>query len=146
MSSPINTAISLTELDVCTPYWFVVRAATCGDAASSAPVKVDLDDTKLFELSFKLEDADRCTSFKQSESKQTVSKIEDLMNITLLSTDCGAFAVSCFAGSVLTCDGSDASLVYFRYTCTHYQVSLRVNSARILRILASPFLCSGFII
>ncbi|XP_064384964.1 uncharacterized protein LOC135333878 isoform X2 [Halichondria panicea] len=113
VSSPINTAISLTELDVCTPYWFVVRAATCGDAASSAPVKVDLDDTKLFELSFKLEDADRCTSFKQSESKQTVSKIEDLMNITLLSTDCGAFAVSCFAGSVLTCDGSDASLVYF---------------------------------
>ena len=84
MSSSTDTEIDLTGLDVCTPYWFMVRAATCGDAASSTPMKVDLDDTKLFELSFKLEDADRCTSFKQSENDQTVSNIEDIMNNTLL--------------------------------------------------------------
>ncbi len=101
VSSSTDTEIDFTRLDVCTPYWFVVRTATCGDAASSAPTKVDLDDTKLFELSCKLKDDNICTSFIQTESEQTVSNIEDSMNSTLRSTDCGAFAVSCFAALIV---------------------------------------------
>ncbi len=127
---------------MCTPYWFVVRAATCGDAASSAQTKVDLDDTKLFELSFKLKDDNSCTSFIQTESKQTVSIIEESMNSTLRSTDCDpAFAVSCFAGSAVTCSGSDASLVYFRYThiYTHTHCSIVSLGVNLLPCSSAPY-------
>ncbi len=114
VSSPTDSTIDLNNLDVCTPYWFTVRAATCGDESSSIPAKVELDDTKSFELNFKLEDASSCTSFVQSEGDSSVTRLEQSMTEALLS--CERMVVSCFAGSAVTCSRSDASLVTFRYT------------------------------
>ncbi len=114
MSSSTDNTIDIVGLDVCTPYWLVVRAATCGDESSSSPVKVDVEETTPFELNFKLEDYSSCTSFIQSETESTVTNLEQAMTDALLSSDCGVVSVTCYAGSTVTCSRSDASLVYFR--------------------------------
>ena len=50
--STARNSVTINRLGICTPYWLVLRSATCASDASSEPVKLDIEDYKPFDLTF----------------------------------------------------------------------------------------------
>ena len=119
ISTARNSEYTIKRLDICTPYWLVLRSATCASEASSEPVKLDIEDYKPFDLTFDLKEESTCASFSQTNSEQAIINIENEMKEAFLSSECksltsSTFTVSCFAGSSISCDKNSRSVVVFR--------------------------------
>jgi len=78
----------------------------------SEAVRVNVEDSKSFELSFLLDAQSSCTSYIQTEKETKISMVESSMRGALASSNCGISSISCFAGSTMVC-GVIPSVVYF---------------------------------
>ena len=105
-------------LDLCTTYWFVARAATCGAEAFSTPYKLELQDATLFTLAFDLSDLEECNTWTAADNAMRINAIEQTLNSTLYSAACRLILVDCFAGSTLSCSADDQRVAIFRYGIT----------------------------
>lgn len=100
---------------ICTSYVVVAKAATCAADALSNPQTISLVDVTMFDFIVNLEGASNCNEYVQNDNSEAIAALERSMMQALLSTDCGSFSVTCFAGSVLECSRDNPGVVYFRY-------------------------------
>lgn len=116
VTPPSGITYDIPGLDICTPYWLVARAATCGAEANSVPFKLDLGDAALFTLDLQLQQ--ECSAWININNAMKINAIEKALNETLYDTPCKLILVNCFSGSTLTCSAKDSTYAAFRYTVT----------------------------
>lgn len=104
----------LNNLEVCTSYQIVIRAATCADEATSDAVSINVEDITKFDLILEKNDGTMCTDFIRADTSDVVTMIEDAMRNALLINNCGSSSVTCFSDSTLECSREDPNNVYFR--------------------------------
>lgn len=109
-----GTDLDVANLDICTPYWFVARAASCAAEAFSDPAKLELRDVTPFFFKFDLNDDSTCDDWIKIDVDGKISNTKSAMMDALDSTTCGFISVGCFANSSYTCPSPSGKTVVFR--------------------------------